>query len=65
LPITTDYSVKCFAKHEYRYGFSVGTSLNEAIKLSSTYYDDKTSKLLIMISDGKIIARAQGKQKKE
>jgi hypothetical protein len=33
-------------------------NLNEAIKLSSTYYDDKTSKLLIMISDGKIIARA-------
>jgi Ca-activated chloride channel family protein len=31
---------------------SVGTSLNEAIKLSSTYYDEKTSKLLIMISDG-------------
>jgi hypothetical protein len=36
-----------------------GNFLNEAIKLSSTYYDDKTSKLLIMISDGKIIARAQ------
>jgi hypothetical protein len=31
-----------------------GNFLNEAIKLSSTYYDDKTSKLLIMISDGKI-----------
>jgi Ca-activated chloride channel family protein len=43
---------------------SVGTSLNEAIKLSSTYYDDKKpSKLLIMISDGKIIARAKKLQK--
>ena len=32
---------------------SVGTSFNEAIKLSTTYFDDKkTSKLLIMISDG-------------
>ena len=32
---------------------SVGTSFNDAIKLSSTYFDDKkTSKLLIMISDG-------------
>jgi Ca-activated chloride channel family protein len=33
---------------------SQGTSLDEAIKLSSTYFDDKskTSKLLIMISDG-------------
>jgi Ca-activated chloride channel family protein len=33
---------------------SQGTSLDEAIKLSATYFDDKskTSKLLIMISDG-------------
>ena len=33
---------------------SQGTSLDEAIKLSSTYFDDKskTSKLLILISDG-------------
>lgn len=33
---------------------SQGTSLVEAIKLSSTYFDDKskTSKLLILISDG-------------
>jgi Ca-activated chloride channel family protein len=32
---------------------SQGTSLDEAIKLSSTYFDDKnkTSKLLILISD--------------
>lgn len=32
---------------------SVGTSFNDAIELSTTYFDDKkTSKLLIMISDG-------------
>jgi len=33
---------------------SQGTSLDEAIKLSSTYFDkgNKTSKLVIMISDG-------------
>jgi Ca-activated chloride channel family protein len=33
---------------------SQGTSLDEAIKLSATYFDDKskTSKLLILISDG-------------
>lgn len=32
---------------------SVGTSFNDAIKLSTTFFDDnKTSKLLIMISDG-------------
>jgi Ca-activated chloride channel homolog len=32
---------------------SVGTSLDEAIKLSATYFDDKkTSKLLILVSDG-------------
>ena len=33
---------------------SQGTSLDQAIKLSSTYFDDKskTSKLLILISDG-------------
>jgi Ca-activated chloride channel family protein len=32
---------------------SVGTSLDEAIRLSATYFDDKkTSKLLIMVSDG-------------
>jgi Ca-activated chloride channel family protein len=33
---------------------SRGTSLDEAIKLSATYFDDKskTSKLLILISDG-------------
>ena len=55
LPITTDYSV---AKM-YLQGMntdmvsSVGTSFDEAIKLSSTFFDDKkTSKLLIMISDG-------------
>ena len=55
LPITTDYSVaKMFLlSMNTDMVSSVGTSLNEAIKLSSTYYDDKkTSKLLIMISDG-------------
>jgi Ca-activated chloride channel family protein len=32
---------------------SQGTSLDEAIKLSATYFDEsKTSKLLILISDG-------------
>jgi Ca-activated chloride channel family protein len=51
--ITTDYSVaKCFAKHEH-WCLSQGTSLDQAIKLSSTYFDDKSkTKLLILISDG-------------
>ena len=55
LPITTDYSVAKMFLQSMNTDMvsSVGTSLNEAIKLSSTYYDDKkTSKLLIMISDG-------------
>lgn len=56
LPITTDYAVaKMFLQSmNTNMVSSVGTSLDEAIKLSSTYFDknNKTSKLLIMISDG-------------
>ena len=56
LPITTDYSVaKMFLQSmNTEMVSSQGTSLDEAIKLSSTYFDDKskTSKLLILVSDG-------------
>jgi Ca-activated chloride channel family protein len=56
LPITTDYSVaKMFLQSmNTEMVSSQGTSLDDAIKLSSTYFDDKskTSKLLILISDG-------------
>lgn len=55
LPITTDYSVAKMFLQSMNTDMvsSVGTSLDEAIKLSSTYFDDKkTSKLLIMVSDG-------------
>lgn len=56
LPITTDYSVAKMFMQSMGPGLvsSQGTSLDEAIKLSGTYFDDKskTSKLLIMISDG-------------
>jgi len=56
LPITSDYSVaKMFLQSmNTEMVSSQGTSLDEAIKLSSTYFDDKskTSKLLILISDG-------------
>ncbi|MDI1306162.1 MAG: VWA domain-containing protein, partial [bacterium] len=56
LPITTDYAVaKMFLQSmNTEMVSSQGTSLDEAIKLSSTYFDDKskTSKLLILISDG-------------
>lgn len=56
LPITTDYSVaKMFLQSmNTEMVSSQGTSLDEAIKLSSTYFDDKskTFKLLILISDG-------------
>jgi Ca-activated chloride channel family protein len=55
LPITTDYRVAKMFLQSMNTDMvsSVGTSFNEAIKLSSTYFDDKkTSKLLIMISDG-------------
>ncbi|EIA10092.1 VWA domain-containing protein [Flavobacterium frigoris] len=56
LPITTDYSVAKMFLQSMNTGMvsSQGTSLDEAIKLSATYFDDKskTSKLLILISDG-------------
>lgn len=56
LPITTDYSsAKMFLQSmNTDIVSSLGTSLDEAIKLSATYFDEKskTSKLLILISDG-------------
>ncbi|HQK40445.1 MAG TPA: VWA domain-containing protein [Flavobacterium alvei] len=56
LPITSDYGVaKMFLQGmNTDIVSSKGTSLDEAIKLSATYFDEKskTSKLLIMISDG-------------
>ena len=56
LPITTDYGVAKMLLQSMNPSMvsSQGTSLDEAIKLSSTYFDDdkKTSKLLILISDG-------------
>jgi Ca-activated chloride channel family protein len=56
LPITTDYAVAKMFMQSMGPGLvsSQGTSLDEAIKLSGTYFDDKskTSKLLILISDG-------------
>ena len=56
LPITTDYSsAKMFLQSmNTDIVSSQGTSLDEAIKLSATYFDEKskTSKLLILISDG-------------
>jgi Ca-activated chloride channel family protein len=56
LPITTDYGVaKMFLQSvNPEMVSSQGTSLDEAIKLSATYFAEKskTSKLLIMISDG-------------
>jgi Ca-activated chloride channel family protein len=56
LPITTDYSVaKMFLQGmNPDMVSSQGTSLDEAIRLSATYFDEKskTSKLLILISDG-------------
>ena len=56
LPITTDYGVAKMFLQSMNTGIvsSQGTSLDEAIKLSLSYFDDKskTSKLLILISDG-------------
>ncbi len=56
LPITTDYSVAKMFLQSVNTDIvsSQGTSLDEAIKLAATYFDEKskTSKLLIMISDG-------------
>lgn len=56
LPITTDYAVSKMFLQSMNTSIvsSQGTSLEDAIKLSSTYFDkgNKTSKLLILISDG-------------
>jgi len=56
LPITTDYSVAKMFLQSMNTDMvsSLGTSLDDAIKLSSTYFDkgNKTNKLLILISDG-------------
>lgn len=56
LPITTDYSVAKMFLQSMNPGMvsSQGTSLDEAIQLSATYFDEKskTAKLVIMISDG-------------
>ncbi len=56
LPITTDYSVAKMFLQSINTDIvsSQGTSLDEAIKLAAAYFDEKskTSKLLIMISDG-------------
>lgn len=56
LPITTDYSsAKMFLQSmDTDIVSSQGTSLDEAIKLSATYFDEKskTSKLVILLSDG-------------
>ena len=56
LPITTDYGVAKMFLQSMNPDMvsSQGTSLEDAIKLSETYFEknSKTSKLLIMISDG-------------
>ncbi|MBC7606206.1 MAG: VWA domain-containing protein [Burkholderiales bacterium] len=56
LPITTDYGVAKMFLQSMNTDMvsSVGTSFNEAIHLSANYFDksNKTSKLIIMISDG-------------
>lgn len=56
LPITSDYGVAKMFLQSMNTDIvsSQGTSIDEAIKLSETYFDQKskTSKLVIMISDG-------------
>ncbi len=56
LPITSDYGSAKMLLQSMNTDMlsSVGTSIGDAIKLSSTYFDksNKTSKLLIIISDG-------------
>lgn len=56
LPITSDYSVAKMFLQSMNTDIvsSQGTSLEEAIQLSATFFDEKskTSKLMIMISDG-------------
>ena len=56
LPLTTDYGVAKMFVQSMNPGTvsSQGTSLEEAIKISESYFDEKskTSKLVILISDG-------------
>lgn len=56
LPITTDYSVSKMFLQSMNTDIvsSQGTALDDAIKLSSTYFDNnkETSKLIILVSDG-------------
>ncbi len=56
LPITTDYNVAKMYLQSMSQGMisSQGSSLDEAIKLSKTYFEGSpnTSKLMIMVSDG-------------
>jgi Ca-activated chloride channel family protein len=56
LPLTTDYGVAKMFVQSMNPGMvsSKGTSLEDAIKISEGYFDEKskTSKLLILISDG-------------
>jgi len=56
LPITTDYSVAKMFLQSMNPGMvsSQGTSLDEAIELSASYFDDdkQTNKMIILISDG-------------
>jgi Ca-activated chloride channel family protein len=55
LPITTDYSVAKMFLQSVNTDMvsSQGTAISDAIRLAETFYDNpKTSKLLILISDG-------------
>lgn len=56
LPLTTDYGVAKMFVQSMNPGMvsSKGTSIEEAIKISESYFDpkSKTSKLVILISDG-------------
>ena len=56
LPITTDYGVaKMFLQYlNTDLLSSLGTAIDEAIKLATTYYDDEdqTNKVLFIVSDG-------------
>ncbi|WP_100613859.1 vWA domain-containing protein [Confluentibacter citreus] len=56
LPITTDYAAAKMFLNNMNTDMmsSQGTAINEAIKLSQTYFDDdeQTNKVLIIISDG-------------
>ena len=55
LPITTDYSMAKMYINDMHTDMvsSMGTALREAIEVGSNYFDDpKTSKVMILISDG-------------